>query len=187
MYNRQKGPVHSSFIEATYHQYRNFMLSIIRKYLGTTIACEDVFHNAFICLIRNEERLHQLTPAKLQAYLLLTARHASIDYLRKERKTNALDIPDDVLLDLLAKSPEAQYNSNSPYMIKELYILLKELSAEDQTLLIGHYIIGLSTVELANIVDCSPGALRVKLHRAKKRALERFTASGLHMEDFIYG
>ena len=187
MYNRQKDPVHSSFLEATYQQYRNFMLSIIRKYVGNSVACEDVFHNAFICLIRNEERLHQLNPAKLQTYLLLTARHASIDYLRKEHKANTADLSDDILLDLLAKSPEAQFVSNSPYMVTELYILLRELSAEDQTLLIGHYIVGLSTVELADFLDCSPGALRVKLHRAKKRALDKFTAAGLHLEDFICG
>lgn len=175
------------FLTTVYQKYRNFMLSITRKYIGDNTACEDVFHNAFIYLIRNEERLQQFPPAKLKAYILLVTRHASIDYLRKERKFNMLDLSDDVLLDLLAKSREIQISSKTPFMMVELYALLRELSAEDQTLLIGHYVIGLDTTELADIVGCSPGALRVKLHRVKKRAFEKFTAAGLRFEDFILG
>lgn len=185
MYKGQKED--SSFLAAAYQEYRNFMLSITRKYIGETTACEDVFHNAFIYLIRNEERLQQLPPAKLKAYILLVTRHASIDYLRKERKMNMLDLPDDVLLDLLAKSPKTRSVSEAPFLSVELYAILRELSAEDQTLLIGHYVIGLDTTELADIIGCSPGALRVKLHRVRKHVFEKFTAAGLRFEDFIRG
>lgn len=184
---KEKKKERSSFLETVYWDYRKFMLSIAGRYLGNTAACEDVFHNAFISLIRNEERLQQLPPAKQKVYILLATRHASIDYLRKERKTSILDLPDDVLLDLLAKSRETQLSSEAPFMSVELNSLLRELSTEDQTLLIGHYVVGLDTTELANLIGCSPGALRVKLCRVKKRTFETFTAAGLRLEDFILG
>ena len=65
MYKVQKE--NSSFLTEAYQAYRNFMLSITRKYLGDTTASEDVFHNAFIYLIRNEERLQQLPPGKVES------------------------------------------------------------------------------------------------------------------------
>ena len=98
-----------------------------------------------------------------------------------------LDLPDDILLDLLARSRKTQLSSEAPFMSVDLYTLLRELSTEDQTLLIGHYVVGLDTTEMAELIGCSPGTLRVKLHRVKKRALEKFTAAGLRLEDFIHG
>ena len=175
----------SLFLESTYCEYRNLMLSIAQKYTKDAAASEDVFHNAFICLIRSEKKLQQLSPPKLRAYILLAIRHASIDYLRKERKVKLVDLPDDVLLDLLAKSRRFQMASQAPFQSVELFALIQELSLEEQTLLIGHYIVGLDTKELAEMLDCSHSALRVKLHRVKKRVFERFTSSGLNIGDFI--
>ena len=79
---REKEETQLATLDAIYSKYRNFMLSIARSYIDDAQACEDVFHNAFISLIRNQERITQLSPSKLKAYILLAVRHASIDYLR---------------------------------------------------------------------------------------------------------
>lgn len=161
-------------LDSIYSEYRNFMLSIARSYIDDPQICEDVFHNAFISLIRNQEIVTQLSHPKLKAYILLAVRHASIDYLRKERKIQLLDVPDDALIDLLMKSKDVLSQSEMPFQTVEFYSLLRQLSAEDQTLLIGSYIVGLDSEELAQILDCKSGNVRVKLHRAKKRALAMF-------------
>ena len=172
-------------LENIYSEYRNFMLSIARTYIDDTQICEDVFHNAFNSLIRNKEIVTQLSPPKLKAYILLAVRHACIDYLRKERKIQLLDVPDDALIDILMKSKDGLSKFEMPFQMVEFYSLLRQLSAEDQTLLIGSYIVGLDSEELAQILDCKSGNVRVKLHRAKKRALAMFSALGLRMEDFL--
>lgn len=172
-------------LDAIYYEYRNFMLSIARSYIDDAQVCEDVFHNAFISLIRNQEKVTQLSKPKLKAYILLAVRHASIDYLRKERRMNLVDIPDDVLVELISKSREVLTKSEAPFQTVEFYSVIHQLSVEDQTLLIGHYVVGLDSNELAQILDCKPGNVRVKLHRANKRALAMFLSLGLHMEDFL--
>lgn len=172
-------------LDSIYSEYRNFMLSIARSYIDDAQICEDVFHNAFISLIRNREIVTQLSPPKLKAYILLAVRHASIDYLRKERKIHLLEVPDDVLIDLLIRSKDVLSQSELPFQTVEFYSFLRQLSAEDQTLLIGSYIVGLDSEELARILDCKPGNVRVKLHRARKRALALFSSLGLRMEDFL--
>lgn len=185
MQTREKEQDQLATLDAIYSEYRNYMLSIARSYIDDAQVCEDIFHNAFISLIRNQERVTQLPPPKLKAYILLAVRHASIDYLRKERRMNLVDVSDDVLMDLISKSREVLTTSEMPFQTVEFYSVIRQLSTEDQTLLIGKYVVGLDSNELAQILDCKPGAVRVKLHRANKRALALFSSLGLRLEDFF--
>jgi DNA-directed RNA polymerase specialized sigma24 family protein len=88
-------------------------------------------------------------------------------------------------MDLIAKSQESLSPSELPLLTVELYSVIRQLPIDDQTLLIGKHIVGLDSNELAQILNCSSGAIRVKLHRANKRAFELFTSLGLHFEDFL--
>lgn len=182
---REKEETQQAMLNAIYSKYRNFMLSIARSYIDDAQACEDVFHNAFISLIRNQERIAQLSPPQLKAYILLAVRHASIDYLRKERRMSLVDVSDDVLMDLISKSREVLTESEMPFQMVEFYSVIRQLSAEDQTLLIGKYVVGLDSEELAQLLNCKSGAVRVKLHRANKRAFALFSSLGLRFEDFL--
>lgn len=182
---REKEETQLAILDAIYFKYRNFMLSIARSYIDDAQACEDVFHNAFISLIRNQERITQLSPPKLKAYILLAVRHASIDYLRKKRRRNLVDVSDDVLMDLISKSREVLATSEMPFQQVEFYSVIRQLPTEDQTLLIGKHVVGLDSEELAKLLDCNSGAVRVKLHRANKRALALFSSLGLRFEDFL--
>lgn len=182
---REKEREQQVTLDTIYLEHRNYMLSIARSYIDDAQVSEDIFHNAFISVIRNQERVMQLPPPKLKAYLLLAVRHASIDYLRKERRMNLVDVSDDVLMYLIANSREVLTTSEMPFQTVEFYEVIRKMPTEDQTLLIGKHIIGLDSNELAQILDCKPGTVRVKLHRANKRAFELFTSLGLHFEDFL--
>ena len=171
---REKEETQLAMLDAIYSKYRNFMLSIARSYIDDAQASEDVFHNAFISLIRNQERITQLSPPKLKAYIILAVRHASIDHLRKERRMNLVDVSDDVLMDLISKSREVLTTSEMPFQMVEFYSVIQQLPEEDQTLLIGKYVVGLDSEELAQLLDCKSGAVRGKLHRANMRALALF-------------
>ena len=175
----------SAFLTTLYNEYRNLMLSVTRMYIDNPQVCEDVFHNAFLSIIRNQSRIQELQQPQQRAYILLTLRHACFDYLRKEKSMKITDLADDVLQDILSASREQCQLSEAPFKAVEFYAVIEKLSAEDQTLLIGHHIVGLNSHELALIVGCSSGAVRVRLHRASKRALNLFSSLGLSFEDFM--
>lgn len=98
---------------------------------------------------------------------------------------NIVDLSDDVLMDLISKSREVLTTSEMPFQTVEFYTVIRQLPTEDQTLLIGKHVVGLDSNELAQLLGCIPGTVRVKLHRANKRALELFTSLGLRFEDFL--
>ena len=185
MLSTEKEQSWPAILDGIYSEYRHFMLRIAGSYIDDPQACEDVFHNAFLGLIRNQERIMQLTTPQLKAYLLLAVRHASIDYLRKERRMNLVDIADGMLEELVCQPGESVSASERSFRTVELYEVVRQLPVEDQTLLLGHYVVGLDSNELAQLLDCSPGGVRVKLHRANKRALALFSSVGLRLEDFL--
>ena len=91
------------FIEALYTQYRGRLFRLVRTYISTPAAQEDVFHDVFVCIIQKAELLSKLPKPKLEAYLCLIARGVSVDYLRKNHCTEVVDLEDSVILDLINK------------------------------------------------------------------------------------
>ena len=64
---REKEREQLEMLDVIYSKHRNFMISIARSYIDDPQICEDVFHNAFISVIRNQDRVTQLPPPKLKA------------------------------------------------------------------------------------------------------------------------
>lgn len=173
------------FLEDLYEKYRIPLLRIVRKYIGASNACEDVFHEVFIRIIKNAEKLYLFSEPKLEAYIFLVARGVSFDYLRKHYRHKQVDVADDDLLDHLIQQEQQELNALNAFDKIHLAEMVKSLPAEDQLLLIGKYYLGLDVNELVVITGGTPTAVRSKLHRAKKKAFQEWSQAGLSMEDFL--
>lgn len=184
-----EAPTHTqqiqSFLETLYEQYKGIMLRTIRKYLGYSSSGEDVFHEAFIRIIKKADLLIDMPSNKLEAYILLVVRSVSIDHLRKTHRVVHVDTTDESILDLFYQQSLNAEPSIDQFNKVELSIMMQKLPLEDQMLLIGKYYLGLSTIELVQIIGGTSTGVRTKLHRAKKRIFEEWSNSGLKMEDFF--
>lgn len=174
---------HQNFIETLYEENKVLLLNTIRKYIGPSEDCEDIFQEVFIRIIENANNLSQFPPNKLKAYILLIAHGVSIDYLRKRYRNPEISLDDSILLDVVGNT-ETQSVVNDPFNKVDLSIIMETVSPEERMLLIGKYYLGLSGNELANIVGASAIAVRSQLHRAKKKVFNEWTKAGLHLEDF---
>ena len=168
-------------LESIYLRYRHLMLWSAEKYVGPN-DCEDVFHEAFMKVIRAAQILQQLPPPKMKMYILLIVRGTAIDFLRKERRYLQVDLEDGVLQNLL--TTEAGQTTGA-YGRTELLEMMQALHQDEQSLLIGKYYLGLSSKELTDLVGGTDTGMRTKLHRARKKLFDAWTESGLHMEDFL--
>lgn len=173
------------FLEDLYERYKIPLLRIVHKHIGNSDIGEDLFHEIFIRIIRSAEKLYTFPKPKLEAYIFLIAKGVSIDYLRKTYNNVQVDITDDVLLNLLAAQEKTTSSTFDKFEKVNLTILLKQLSIEDQMLLLGKYYLGLSINDLVSLMGGTSTAIRSKLHRAKKKVFQEWTQSGLKMEDFI--
>ncbi len=173
---------HSSerqFLENIYVQYRFLIMRIASKYIRNQDHLEDIFHEAFIKILRKAPLLRTLPPHKLEAYIILVTRGVCVDHFRKEHACLQADIPDDVLFSLLEKDAK-----NGHWGKVELSIMLSDFTAEERVLLIGRYCLELSIPELVDLVGGTQANVRTKLYRAKKRAYQKWSKQGLTLGDF---
>ena len=175
------------FIEDLYEQYKMYLLGLVHRCICDENACEDVFHDVFLRIIRKAELLITLPKPKLEAYMCLMVRGISIDYLRKNHYADQVDLEDDIIFDFIEKQRIHQDHLSSVENKAMLAMILEDIPKEDQILLLGKYYLELNTKELTDIVGGTQTAVRSKVHRARQKLLAQWRKNGLNLGDFIDG
>lgn len=175
----------NQFVEQLYEKYKRRLLSIIRRYVSSKEDCEDIFQDVIERIIQYAPKLRGMPTPKLEAYISMVARGVSIDYLRKAHKNVVVDMDDEVLQNLLSNGCNVSGASHDLFNRVDLSVMMRGLTAEEQTLLIGKYYFGMEAAELTEITGVSETGVRSKLHRARKKLLAQWKESDLRMEDFI--
>ena len=170
------------FFTELYILYRPIMVRESLKFIDDLSVVEDLIHDAFIKLIEKEDLLRSFSCCTLRTYIVYTIRNTSINFLRKkaaegrrfvsiddsceaERAADAVSLPEEVIIMDEKK--------------KEFLRVWDTLPEDTRELLAGKYILRMSDVELAEEFCCSPDSIRMKLTRARRRALEMMKEGGL--------
>ena len=157
-----------AFMEALYRQYSRLMYATARKYVdGPDL--DDVVQSAAEKLIKRTKTLRELKPGALACYIVYTVKSVSVDHLRAKGRQEGRTVG---LWDIelpQAESPEDKLVSLD--RLSRLKSIWPRLSEEEQQLLWGKYIGGYSDEELAADFRCKPDSIRMKLTRARRKAL----------------
>lgn len=159
------------FITNLYKEFKYMMLSTARKYISNPEDQEDVVQESIIRLIGKADILRGKERCVLGAYVVYTVRNVAKNHLRHAAvEKNHFDALDE----------NAEYDAGLPALdelmaLRERNVhledLLERLSPGERTLLIGKYVLGYSDDELAKQLGCKPASVRMKLTRARRRAL----------------
>ena len=157
--------------------YRQRVYGMIVRLIGYGADAEDVRQEVFVRVYLSLGRLRSLEV--FESWLYRLAVNASYDHLRKRRRTAEVCMTD--LSEEQIRSADATAGTkrvevdNSRAMAREL---MDAISEADRELLWRKEIHGLSLKELRQIYSCNEGALKVRLFRARKRALEAHVRMG---------
>jgi RNA polymerase sigma-70 factor (ECF subfamily) len=133
--------------------YRAVLAYALRR--GSRAEAEDAVAETFLVAWR---RLEQV-PDPAKHWLLGVARRSLANQRRSSRRQRALG-------ERLAREPQSRAEPSREAPVLEA---LGRLSEEDRELLLLIAWDGLSAGEAAATLDCTPAALRVRLHRARRR------------------
>jgi RNA polymerase sigma-70 factor (ECF subfamily) len=151
--------------------YRQRVYGTIVRSIGAGADAEDVRQEVFVRVYLSLRQLRNLEVFESWLYRLTV--NASYDYLRKRRRSVEVcmtDLSDEQLRSADATAGTKRVEAdNSRTMAREL---MDAISESDRELLWRKEIHGLSLKELRQIYSCNEGALKVRLFRARKRALE---------------
>jgi len=162
-----------ALIEGIYQDFKRLMFSIAGRYTDNPADREDIVHGAIERLIKRAADLRTMDRPALASYVSFTVRSSAVDLLRNRKRTEGRDIPlDDADPDILeASALPLDDQLISAERATEMRAVLARLSETDRLLLEGKYFYGCSDQELAQLTGCKPDSVRMKLTRARRRAL----------------
>lgn len=168
------------FILELYRQYYRLMFSTARSCSHEKDICEEVVQESLLKLIKKVPTLKEMPRATLASYIASTTRNTAINYVKRQSKQSArsASLDDEVLSDLEAPIPSLDEMMESSERRERIIAMMERMSIEDRTLLEGKYILDYSDETLAKLLDCKPSSIRMKLTRARRRAIKLFEKEG---------
>ena len=155
--------------------YRKRTLGTIYRLIGRVEDVEDVGQDVFARLYNSLDQLR--SPAVFEPWLYRLTRNATYDYLRKRRRSASVrmaDISEEQVsgADAALGTKEYDEEQRKGEIRETVQRLFDEISDEDRVLLTLKEVEGLSLRELMEIFNVKESAIKVRLFRARKRALK---------------
>lgn len=149
----------TSALDALFIRHHERLYSFLARWTGDDSAAEDLVQELFLKLLR-------LPGGRIKGevlpWLFLVARNMAIDRYREEQHENSTMIDDSLedesqlLLDRLTADERTQ----------QLEDALTALPRMHREVLLLRGVEGLGARDIATVLNCSEGAIRVRLHRA---------------------
>ena len=138
---------------------------------------EDVGQEVFVRLYDSIQQLR--TPEVFEPWLYRLTINACYDYLRRKRReidVRMADLSEEqvVAVDAALSGRRAIEDSHKAGAKELLDLVLDRVSDEDRVLLTLKEIEGLSLKELSGVYEVNTNVLKVRLFRARKRALKAY-------------
>lgn len=157
--------------------YRKRILGTIYRLIGRGEDVEDVAQDVFVRLYYSLDQLRSIEVFEPWLYRLTS--NAAYDYLRRKKRSGGIRMADlseeQVIAADAAESGRRNAGEREAAETRELVeTLFREVSEEDRILLALKEVQGLSLKELSQVYGVNENALKVRLFRARKRALRAY-------------
>lgn len=169
-----ESPSGQKAVEDIYNRYKRLMFATAGKYAGNPADREDIVQTVLERLVNIFSAPGKPERSISAGYIVCTVRSVSVDLLRKQEREagRRVYVEDDELADLARTDGTLDDLLFFPGSAERLWAIWPRLPAEDRALLEGKYILGQTDRDLAGILNCKPDSVRMKLTRARRRALK---------------
>ena len=172
IYSMEDEPSDRELMDQMYMEFERLMFFTARQYASKTEIAEDIVQESLVRLYGKVQTMKQMKQVVLAAYIRATVRNTAINALRKMNREK--DYAADAETDAFTRADQARALDTMMDLSGYRILLSKiwpQLPEEDRLLLEGKYILGYSDQELAAEIGCQANSVRVKLTRARRRAL----------------
>ena len=148
-----------------YETYANDVYRFVLWLTGDRFEAEDISSETFINAWVHKSTIRTET---LKAYLFTIARNI---YLERQRKGKRHIPLEDVYVDL---APESGHRIDVRRQLQDVYRFLQTVSETDRTVFILRVQHELPYAEIARMLELSETAVKVKVHRIRKKLIANF-------------
>jgi len=126
---------------------------------------QDLTQEVFLKVIKSIEQFDRKS-GDFTSWIWQIARNSAIDYFRHKRSFYLADMPDGG-----ANISEERVQSDESAKVREIMTIVESFPAEEQELFQLHFVADVSYAELARVTGKTESALRVAIHRLRKKLI----------------
>ena len=175
----------SSAFDTLFIKYQTYIFNVIYGMLGDREEARDVTQDVFLQAHRSLAKFRG--GAKLSTWLYRIAVNKAADFKRSPRSRFLPQIFENLLSEKSPEhlQPERQYVINVEQGIVQSALMLCPL--QHREILALRYYSDLSLEEIAQTMQCSAGAAKVRLHRAREVFRERYMVMIEESQSIVHG
>lgn len=163
-----------TFMLKLYDDYGRLMYFIAKKCCSDPFAREEIVQDTLLKLIEKSARLRNLEEKALAAYISVSVRNTAYSHLRRRAKEQELFVPWNEAIPFLSlETPSIEETLTTLEVKGDFMEAWTDLSAEEQFLLEGRYILRYTDRELSENLGCKPDSIRMKLTRVRRKVLKK--------------
>lgn len=176
-----EGEAQQAFLEEIYAKHARLMLYAAYQVVHDYSLAQDMLQESMLPLIEKIDELQKMDGCSLRGYLVSTIKNISISYWRKQegRKKYQGELEPEQMEAIADPGPspeELLLKKEAAQQLAELWPLLAQ---EDQFLLEAKYVLRHSDGQIAKALGIGPDSVRMRLTRARRRALQRMQKEGM--------
>ncbi len=177
--NGDQGNSDEEFILWVYQEFHRLMFFIAQKYVSDQTRQEEIVQESLRKLIEKTDRLRNFQRSVLASYIVSTVRNTSINLIKSlQEEENRIVNLDDLAMREFSENSALEEGVIVQEEIEQFRRIWKELDAETRIVLEGKYILEYDNEKLSQLLECRPASVRMKLTRARRKALELMEKRG---------
>jgi RNA polymerase sigma-70 factor, ECF subfamily len=141
--------------------YDQRLLYFVRGILGDTDGCFDILQTVWLIVYRKLPQLR--SPDAFRVWLYRIAHDQAVGYLRKRSKWP-------VLTEQIEPMPEAVSSDSAELALDNaemVHVAMQGLSIDHRRVLTLRFLEDMTLDQIAQVINCSPGTVKSRLHYAK--------------------
>jgi RNA polymerase sigma-70 factor (ECF subfamily) len=146
--------------ESLYLTYRKLMFHVANGILNDEGLAEDAVHQAFLKILKNFDKVGEISCHKTRSYVVIIVRNAAINMYNSRKRHSAVSIEE-------AAFCAAEVNMERTDDLDSLAKAVLNLPVIYKDALKLKYVQGFSNSEIAGMLDISEAAVRKRLERAR--------------------
>ncbi len=159
--------------------HQSYVYSVCYSVVKNKAIAEEAAQDTFIKVYRSLKKYK--SESKLTSWMYSIAYRTSLDYIRKQKKTEALDSVDYMVSDPSMNTQENLEADEFSVLVKRM---VNKLPPEDAALIRMFYFEDMSVQELADIAGISVSNVKVRLFRIRKKLHNFFQDSNIVLEEY---
>lgn len=165
-----EAPSDKELFENIYNQYEKQMFYVANGVLRDEYLAEDACQIAFTRIAAHMDKLRNLDEKQTKSYLLISAKNAALDIVRKREKIKTIDINSLFNLQDINAIQEMESIGNENYIIQ----ILKMLPETYTDVMYLRFVVGMSEKEIAHLLSRKINTVRQQVSRGRKMFIDLY-------------